>query len=284
MVMMSSCTAAAAAGAVARRASAVLGLGQWSLLGSSSAPLRSTCCRWTSSAAVSAKGESSPRKHMALVLERLPVLIREEPEWSVAFRAFAARRRAQTGRRVPADVRAFFRLPENWEDHGAEIERLRAMRKLPRVTDADERGDVRSLNRKLEERLFLVVAGASSYLDGTQETTTSQSPSGGGMGFPALAWEESCGHTGRALADKALVDAKLKTQNDFETFAVGNPPAAHVQGANGDTVFFFRSQLVVGDVTGVGDDNSPDFAWLSLDELLETMPEEWRATVQTMLR
>jgi len=213
---------------------------------------------------------------MAIILERLPVLIREEEQWSRDFRTFVARRQDQTGHRIPDDVRSYFRLPANFERQGAELERLRSMPKMPRVTGADESGDVRSLNRRLEERLFFVATGVSSY---------NTKDAGRGLGFPSLRWDETSDLTGRGLAAQALQEAGLQTTRDFEIYHMGNPPASHVVNELDGNMFFFRSQLVAGTVTGVAPGGRPgDFAWLSLDELLQELPEGWRDTVNTMLR
>ena len=75
---------------------------------------------------------------MAVIFERIPVLIPEEEEWSRQFREFAQKRKERTGIKIPKDVKAFFKLPDNFENHGAEIQRLKEIKKAPRLTEADE--------------------------------------------------------------------------------------------------------------------------------------------------
>ena len=206
--------------------------------------------------------------HMAIILERIPVLIREEEEWSRRFREFANKRNERVGLKVPSDVKAYFKLPENFENFGAERQRLEQIKKAPRWTEADEKNDTKSLNRRLEERLFFVARDISSY--------TSK-----GMGFPSLKWEFGSEVTGRALAEKALHEAKIK--GSFETYPVGNAPAGHIEQQH-ERVFFFRTQFVAGSIDGVGASNDTDYAWLSLDELVKVTPPEWESTLYGMLK
>ena len=164
-------------------------------------------------------------------------------------------------------------------------------RPAPRETEADATGDVSTLRRRLDRRLFFVIGGGAG---------------GGGAAnlLEALpSAEVEVGETTRASAERALAQAIPALSNKgssgeessssvLEAYFVGNAPAGHFslpegegKGKGGGTLFFHRAQLVAaggdllsasdslfrGGESGIGGSAKQQHAWLTREELAERL-------------
>ncbi|MCJ1368923.1 54S ribosomal protein L17 mitochondrial [Loxospora ochrophaea] len=147
---------------------------------------------------------------------------------------------------------------------------------LPRITEADKAGDLRSLNRSLARTLYLVVRGKE-----------------GRWGFPSagLVGKESL----HIAAERILVQAGGINMN---TWVIGNVPVGHFNlnypqakvdlekklEQLGEKTFFMKARIMAGQAdlkdNPLGLD---DFKWLAKDEIQkEVHPQYWNA-VRNML-
>lgn len=165
-------------------------------------------------------------------------------------------------------------------------------RPAPRETEADRTGDVTSLRRRLDRRLFLVLGGAAE----AAETGTAT----GSAALEALpSAEVGPGETTRSSAERALAEAvpalspsSSSSAAPVEAYFVGNAPAGHFglegrSGGKGGTLFFHRAQLVAagsGDLLSAADSlfrgggggssnlgRAKQHAWLTREELAERL-------------
>ena len=167
-------------------------------------------------------------------------------------------------------------------------------RPAPRETEADRTGDVTSLRRRLDRRLFLVLGGGAGGAGGTSEALEA---------LPSA--EVRQGETTRASAERALAEAvpalspasSSSPAAAVEAYFVGNAPAGHfglpgANGGGGGTLFFHRAQLVAagsGDLLSAADSlfrsggggrsgggsgdvgRAKQHAWLTREELAERL-------------
>ena len=117
-----------------------------------------------------------------------------------------------------------------------------------REGEGDRTGDERSLDRRLAQRLYLLVR---------------QSPDGP-WHFPQRAW---AGPSERARdgLQAAIADA---CGESLGVHQMGNAPLGHMEVAD-DTLFLWRFQHVSGDVDA--EESGVDYAWLTKEELAERL-------------
>ena len=179
-----------------------------------------------------------------MIVERLPVVTPEPEAWEVEYRSWSEERRAKFLRELPNDLVD----PEESQFSPAS-----------RETPADVSGDARTLKRKLDQFLFLVVRDAATNA----------------WGFPRLVNPEDGATTMRATA-KAAMDACVG--DSIETFLVGNAPAGHwpepttpgAAGGEGGTNFYHRAQWLEGDLRLT--EKYSDFKWLTKVPILQREP------------
>ena len=117
-----------------------------------------------------------------------------------------------------------------------------------REGEGDRTGDMRSLDRRLAQRLYLLV-----YEDGRWQ-------------FPQQEWqapESARGGLRRVIA--------ASCGDGLETHQMGNAPIGHLPLLSGDTLFLWRHLYVSGDVSVP---EGLDYAWLTRDELVELVDED----------
>ncbi|KAM7193266.1 39S mitochondrial ribosomal protein L46 domain containing protein [Naviculisporaceae sp. PSN 640] len=152
-------------------------------------------------------------------------------------------------------------------------DRVPVERPMPRRTEADEKNDVRRLDRRLDETLYFVVE------------------KGGKWQFPAglVPTEEALHETAaRVLAESAGVN--------MNTWIVGRVPVAHIvnkpvpaQDAKsketpGEKIFFLKGRIMAGQADLKGNKHElTDFKWLTKDELRETLPQDYFKSIRNML-
>ncbi|KAF2735971.1 hypothetical protein EJ04DRAFT_463924 [Polyplosphaeria fusca] len=156
------------------------------------------------------------------------------------------------------------------------LEREPVERPMPRVTEADEKGDVRSLGRLLQRSLYLVVKNKE-----------------GEWVFPQdrLIGKESLHNA----AERVLVQSGGYNMN---TWVVGNVPVGHYQhdfvpehlakSANptelGLKTFFMKVRIMAGQADLKSNKlGLTDFKWLAKEEVQKTVDEKYWRSIKNML-
>ena len=135
-----------------------------------------------------------------MIVERLPFVIPPPPQWEMEYQTWSHERAMKFRKEMPEEL---VNPKTDFEDTESEHE---TFVEAPRETEADKSGDVRTMHRRMDEFLFLVV----------QERST------GEWGFPKRVHAE--GETMREVAKKAMDEC---VGDSIETFLVGNAPLGH---------------------------------------------------------
>jgi large subunit ribosomal protein L46 len=194
--------------------------------------------------------------HVAVVFERLPVIMPPPAEWEAEYMAWADARAAAAAKPLPP-------LFTDAKASAADAAGGGAARwaPAPRETAADAAGDRASLRRRLDQRLFMLVRGGSG------------GGGGGGWGFPRVALRP--GETTRAGAERALAKALGPDAGGVQPYFVGNAPAGHAPLSGSDAagagglLFFHRCQLVKGTPALAAGAAWRELLWAARDELGE---------------
>jgi len=120
-----------------------------------------------------------------------------------------------------------------------------------RETEADASNDMKSVNRKLAEKLFLVTKG------GDAETA---------WRMPQV--EVESGETLRQAAERGLRDV---VPESTDVYFLGNAPS-YCETDGKSKIFYYRAVLVDLDTT-VNLDKYSDYQWLSIAEIADAAPE-----------
>ncbi|KAK8065797.1 mitochondrial ribosomal protein [Apiospora hydei] len=143
----------------------------------------------------------------------------------------------------------------------------------PRITESDKKNDVRKLDRKLDQTLYLVVQKAS-----------------GEWQFPTddMSTEENLHQSAQRVLDAAAGP-------NMNTWIVGRVPVAHhvVQpkfkedtslAAKGEKTFFLKGRIMAGQADVKENTlGYKDFKWLTKDELKELFPTPYFKSVRNMM-
>ncbi|KZV57659.1 hypothetical protein F511_03119 [Dorcoceras hygrometricum] len=199
--------------------------------------------------------KSGNEKIVASVLfERLPVVIPKIDPVVYAFQEFSFRWRQQYLREYPE---AFLKKSDARGKGDYKIDYTPA----PRITEADKNSDKRSLQRALDQRLYLLLCGNAYGSTGNPV-----------WHFPEKVYESE--PTLRKCAESALESVIGDLSH---TYFVGNAPMGHmiIQPPDQDNPslkrFFFKSQVIATNKLNIG--NCEDFVWVTKDELLNYFPE-----------
>ncbi|KAM0824740.1 hypothetical protein ACQ4PT_069998 [Festuca glaucescens] len=192
----------------------------------------------------------------SVIFERLPVVIPKINPVVYAFQEFSFRWRQQYRRKYPDDVlgKAEARGKGDYQ-----IDYVPA----PRITEADKINDRKSLQRALDNKLYLLLFGK-----------TFGAPDGKPVWhFPEKVYENE--DTLRLCAESALKSVLGGLDN---TYFVGNAPMAHMVAEQTEDAsvssfkrFFFKSQVI--GTTKLDIRKCEDHVWVTKDELLEYFPE-----------
>ncbi|KAJ5239190.1 hypothetical protein N7468_003809 [Penicillium chermesinum] len=145
----------------------------------------------------------------------------------------------------------------------------------PRVTEADKKGDQKSLNRLLSRTLYLLVQSK-----------------GGQWRFPQS--QIATGETLRQAAERTLFESAGKNMN---TWMVGYHPFGHFvrnikpranskTGAEnlGEKTFFLKSRIMAGQADlSANLHNLADFKWLSKEEISKFVHPQYYSQIKNML-
>ncbi|BGP20988.1 hypothetical protein JCM10213_000184 [Rhodosporidiobolus nylandii] len=260
--------------------------------------------RWASTAAAEAPATSSTpassspyRIVAASLLSRPPLIL---PALSPLERSYYAYQRAvhralakpvesSTGwffKRGSAAEKAFtsFDKKAAKEDTGAEgteqrefelaREEVEGSREVvPRETEADRKGDVKSLERKADRTLYLL-------LKKDRKEHAWQFPQG------AVEANES-------LADAARRELLEECGPNVDVWSVGRVPAGameyqhaggkKVEGKDAARVFFLPARIVRGQVVPNKKEGIVDFAWLTKEEVRDKVDQKYWESVEGML-
>ena len=146
---------------------------------------------------------------------------------------------------------------------------FRAAEKLkvnPTFTAADEANDRQSLQRKLDQSLYLLVKRTA---DG----------SGAEWQFPQGVYDSS-EESMRTLAQRS---AMACSNDNFYTHMVGNAPFVHTESSDGSKVFYYHSILCSGTVLSDKNEEITDWVWATADELEEYLPPAVFSSVRPVL-
>ena len=210
---------------------------------------------------------SSGHVHVACVaLERLPLLAPLVPAYEAAYKAWSAQWNAARFKTLPESFvvteSTTMTSGSGGQGDGA------AWQPATRETAADRANDVRSLNRRLDTRLFLLVkkAGLWGFVEGELATNGSDS---GGKSSRVVAEEALAAVMGEG--EKREGDSEKGEKAPPVHYFVGNAPAAHTVGRDNTLRFYHRCQLVQpalfdgGALLARG--GYEDYAWVGVDEL-----------------
>lgn len=209
---------------------------------------------------------------VAIVVERLPLVIPDPPDWEKDFTDLKERLDSFKSM-FPADT-PYAEL--NVDGEGLAIKTERTLWKsitedfelLPRVTEADEENDMHSLNRKLHTRLFLTTPETINDDKNKSSNTFNMFP------------------TTTVQKDETLIQAcrrivSEKVGDDLILYTPSNCPMAvnmylhdhNVSKHWGEKIFIFRCHRDIGDI-----DESiitkDDYAWLDKEEIVDQVTND----------
>ncbi|MCJ1478130.1 54S ribosomal protein L17 mitochondrial [Lambiella insularis] len=194
-----------------------------------------------------------------------------------------------------AQVEALLKDAEvNTEEEGP-VKKEKAEKPMPRITEADTRGDFRSLNRLLARTLYLVVKGeAGGWVFPCGELIGKESLQR--VCIPTAAGVTHAGKlTIEQAAERLLVQAAGVNMN---TWIVGHAPVGHhnteiaqllagkEQQADllGEKTFFMKARIMAGQANLK--DNKlglADFRWLAKEEVQKDVHPQYWKSVKNML-
>ncbi|XP_020273854.1 39S ribosomal protein L46, mitochondrial-like [Asparagus officinalis] len=194
----------------------------------------------------------------SVLFERLPVVIPKIDPVVYAFQEFSLRWQQQYRRKYADDVLGKGDA-RGKGDYQIDYE------PAPRITEADEKNDRRSLQRAPDRRLYLLLYGAPYGASDKKPV----------WHFPQKVYENE--ENMRLCAESAL---KSVLGGLLHTYFVGNAPMAHVTvGPTEDSPdtpsfkqFFFKSQVIGTSKLSIG--KCEDYVWVTKDELMEYFPEK----------
>jgi len=167
------------------------------------------------------------------------------------------------------------------EERLERIEAIRASKKEvikirvgSRTTEADRKNDIRSVSRKLDQRLFLIVKKNRSQFQ---------------WQLPQLNWKE--GEVMKQTAERTL-NTLCNSKSLLQTYVVGHAPISYVSypypndlqkklNTYGAKTFFYYSYYVNGSVSL--DKSVVDYAWVTKSELSVYLQGEYLNELQLVL-
>ncbi|KAI0798081.1 39S mitochondrial ribosomal protein L46-domain-containing protein [Abortiporus biennis] len=137
---------------------------------------------------------------------------------------------------------------------------------MPRVSEADKTGDVKSLERKMERNLYLLLLGKDA--SGKQVWRFPQGPV----------------ETGELLHEAASRDLEAECGSGMDTWIVSRQPVGVYQSpkASQSYTFFYKGHILAGQAKP---DNKSvaDFAWLTKEEIKPKVDQDYWHGVKDML-
>jgi len=194
-------------------------------------------------------------------VERLPVITPDPEPWETAMWELQERKQYAMSKELPDD---WFQdesggLRKAEEEEGI-AEEDPVLGFAPRVTQADAENDLQSLDRKLANRLFLVVKRTGEKLAGENDWS-----------FPQGEREE-----GETMRDAAVRSLESFVGPAAQMYFVGNSPMGYVDRGEGDArarVFFYKCQYISGELNYKAGPID-DYKWVTNGELLEHLDSD----------
>lgn len=190
----------------------------------------------------------------AAMLERLPVITPTLPEWEVEHQIWLESFKVETRKQYPAQFTGVNRSGSTEADTSS------MWQPAPRTTEADDTNAMRSTNRRLDQRLLLLL----------------KSPGTEGSSYWHLpAAEHQSQESIRESAERAL--SSLLPDNNLRTFTLGNAPAASYSKPDSrDVLFYVKMQLLAGTLAASPPSGArwQDYAWVAADELPKYLTQD----------
>ncbi|KZT56500.1 hypothetical protein CALCODRAFT_518057 [Calocera cornea HHB12733] len=230
--------------------------------------------------------ESKPYRLLtSVILTRAPILTPEPTPYESAYLAYQRRIARALANPFPEDFyfkkgaigERRFAIADNEREIAAFGEHARPIKKnivdiedsgreddvvqlMDRVSEADRTGDVRSLNRKGDRSLYLLLK--------TARESRWRFPQGQAL-------------KGEALHKAAERDLIQECGRNMHFWIVGRQPVGVFQRegpikGEGDKVFFFKGHIMAGQAVG-STENIQDFAWLTMEEIGERLEQSDKA-------
>lgn len=130
-----------------------------------------------------------------------------------------------------------------------------------RITEADKRGDLASLERQLARTLYLLVEGSN-----------------GEWRFPSFTVENNT-----PLHISANKGLKALGGEELLTWSVSNTPAGMLKNSAGDHVFLMKEHILAGKFQLQNRKEFKNFAWLTKDEIKQRVADEYYAETGFLL-
>jgi large subunit ribosomal protein L46 len=188
---------------------------------------------------------------VAVVLERLPVVLADIPEWERDFDELQAFR-SQFGKVYPKELVPERTAPTLVTDEELLAELPLNFRPAPRETEADKSGKVDTLDRKLKDRVFFLLEENNDTWD-----------------FPTTVLED-----GESLLEAAQRTIKEQVGKDLDFYCPSNAPSAVQLFENedgesfGTKTFYMHIQHDEGDIS-----KRIKHGWLDRDEIVDRMQQ-----------
>ncbi|TCD68240.1 54S ribosomal protein L17 mitochondrial [Steccherinum ochraceum] len=141
-----------------------------------------------------------------------------------------------------------------------------AVKPMPRVHESDLKGDVKSLDRKGERNLYLLVRGKNA------------------AGKEIWRFPQGDVQAGELLHDAARRDLHAECGSFMDTWVVSrNPIGVHQPSLSDENyIFFYKAHILAGQARPDGK-NVHDFAWLTKEEIRTRVDQSYWVSVEDML-
>ncbi|KAF2862409.1 homoserine O-acetyltransferase [Piedraia hortae CBS 480.64] len=174
------------------------------------------------------------------------------------------------------------------------LHQMEVQRPLPRVTEADAKNDVRSLSRKLDRTLYLLVKTEDSRwrfpedrVLGRESLATERIlvQSGGINMNTWIVANHPIGHYIGHFNPSRPFDPAKAPQNEISRLAANSQPASEGQREeHGEKVFFMKARILAGQADlSANQLGATDLQWLTKEEIAQRVKPGYWASVRNML-
>lgn len=182
--------------------------------------------------------------YAACVLARAPLIKPQPEDWEIEYQTWAEGIRSRRLQEVP---KSWQREKKSIADEEDGDEKTTQWKPEPRITQADQTGDTKSLMRLLDRYLYFVVKSRSGI-----------------WSFPTTQNQE--GETIRQTGERALSECVVSA----DAFFIANWPIAHYKTTvkeHSRLEFYMKAQILSGTLELTPDSGYTDYVWISKSEL-----------------
>ncbi|KAN0128508.1 50S ribosomal subunit L30 [Lactarius tabidus] len=272
---------------------------------STSSLLRPSRCRGLATEAIlRPKKPPRPSLHTAVILNRSPILTRTPTPFERAYYSYQARLQRALHNPFPYEfyfkpgslLESKFNLEERKRDRkafgpgfgadhplapgaGVSAQDLKKFGRdedetpAPRVHASDENGDLKSLDRKGQRNLYLLVKQTTDAANTTWRFPESEVTTSGEL------LHESAARDLRGLCGEAM-DTWIVSRKPIGLYEI-QPPALDSSASPKTSIFFFKAHIMAGQVKP--SKSVTDFAWLTKKEIEKRVDERYWDGVKDML-